>query len=198
MSESRENGPSVDWREALAQVAGRLRQLRRRRGLTLAQVAEATGISVSTLSRLESGSRRPALDVLLPLAQAYQVPLDHLVGAPESGDPRIHPRPVQRRDMVYIPLSRRVGGVHAFKLILPGQRSAPSTQLRTHEGTEWMYVLSGQARLLLGDSTTVLAPGETVEFDSHVPHGIHSANDDPVEILTLFSPQGEQIHIAGD
>ena len=60
---------------------------------TLAQLAEATGISVSTLSRLESGRRRPTLELLLPLARAHQVPLDELVGAPATGDPRVHARP---------------------------------------------------------------------------------------------------------
>ncbi len=66
------------------------------RGTTLAQLAESTGISVSTLSRLESGGRRPTLELLLPLARAYQVPLDELVDAPATGDPRVHPRPIVR------------------------------------------------------------------------------------------------------
>ena len=75
-------------------VGPRLRALRRQRETTLAAVAEATGISVSTLSRLESGQRRPTLELLLPLARAYGVQLDDLVGAPPTGDPRVHMRPV--------------------------------------------------------------------------------------------------------
>ncbi len=66
-------------------VGPRLRELRRRRGGTLAGLSEATGISVSTLSRLESGGRKPTLELLLALARAYQVPLDELVGAPPPG-----------------------------------------------------------------------------------------------------------------
>ena len=73
-------------------VGPRLRALRQERGVTLAELSRATGISVSTLSRLESGQRRPTLELLLPLARAHQVPLDELVGAPPTGDPRIHPR----------------------------------------------------------------------------------------------------------
>src|SRR3954451_21118114 len=74
--------------EVLAAVGPRLRALRQRRGTTLRQLSAATGISVSTLSRLESGDRRPSLELLLPLARAHQVPLDELVDAPPTRDPR--------------------------------------------------------------------------------------------------------------
>ncbi|TDC61909.1 helix-turn-helix domain-containing protein, partial [Streptomyces hainanensis] len=75
----------------LGGVGARLRALRQEQGGTLAQLSAATGISVSTLSRLESGLRKPTLELLLPLARAYRVPLDELVGAPETADPRIRP-----------------------------------------------------------------------------------------------------------
>ena len=74
--------------DVLAGVGPRLRALRQERGATLAGLSAATGISVSTLSRLESGQRRPTLELLLPLARAHQVPLDELVDAPATGDPR--------------------------------------------------------------------------------------------------------------
>src|SRR5919112_877673 len=96
--------------EVLDAVGPRLRALRRQRGSTLAALSGATGISVSTLSRLESGGRRPTLELLLPLARVHQVPLDELVGAPETGDPRVHPRPVVRHGVTMVPLSRRPGG----------------------------------------------------------------------------------------
>ncbi|MBI0379587.1 helix-turn-helix transcriptional regulator, partial [Streptomyces albiflaviniger] len=82
-----------DLTEVLTAVGPRLRALRRTRGTTLAQLSETTGISLSTLSRLESGQRKPTLELLLPLAKAYGVQLDELVGAPATGDPRVHPRP---------------------------------------------------------------------------------------------------------
>ena len=63
----------------IAAVGVRLRALRQRRKVTLAQLSETTGISVSTLSRLESGQRRASLELLLPLARAHRVPLDDLV-----------------------------------------------------------------------------------------------------------------------
>lgn len=181
--------------DVLDGVGSRLRTLRRQRGDTLAALAAATGISVSTLSRLESGQRRPTLELLLPLARAHQVPLDELVGAPETGDPRIHRRPVQRHGMTFLPLSRRPGGLQAFKLVIPaGLRSEPG-ELRTHEGYDWMYLLSGRIRLLLGDQDIVLRPGEVAEFDCRTPHWFGNPGVEPAEVLALFGPQGERLHV---
>src|SRR5690349_24556723 len=96
-------------------VGPRLRSIRQQRGATLAELAETTGISVSTLSRLESGQRKPTLELLLPLARAHQVPLDELVDAPETGDPRVRAKPIVRHGRTYVPLTRRPGGLQAFK-----------------------------------------------------------------------------------
>jgi transcriptional regulator with XRE-family HTH domain len=78
-------------------VGPRLKRLRLRRDVTLTDLAEETGISASTLSRLEAGLRRPTLEQLLPLARAHGVTLDELVDAPPTGDPRINLRPVACR-----------------------------------------------------------------------------------------------------
>ena len=181
--------------DVLAAVGPRLRDLRRRRGVTLADVSQTTGISESTLSRLESGRRRPNLELLLPLARAYDVPLDELVGAPHTGDPRVHLRPVRHRGMTYVPLSRRAGGMQAHKMVIPPRHGQVEPDLKTHEGYEWLYVLDGRLRLLLGDRDLVLKPGEVAEFDTHVPHWMGSADDRPVELLVLFGPQGERAHL---
>src|SRR3954452_19739214 len=129
-----------DLDEAITAAGPRLRALRRQRGITLADLSDGTGISVSTLSRLESGSRRPTLELLLPLARTYGVTLDELVGAPPTGDPRVHMRPVRRNGMTLLPLSRRAGGIQAYKIILTSADRAGAPDLKTHEGYEWLYV----------------------------------------------------------
>ncbi len=182
-----------DLSAALAAVGPRLRDLRRQREITLSALAETTGISVSTLSRLESGQRKPALELLLPLARAYGVPLDDLVAGPVTGDPRVHLRPVRRHDMTMVPLTRRPGGIQAYKLIIPVRRAAPEPQV--HEGYEWLYVLDGQLRLILGDQDLVLCPGEAAEFDTRLPHWFGSLGGAPVEVLSLFGQQGERAHL---
>jgi transcriptional regulator with XRE-family HTH domain len=180
--------------DVITAVGPRLRALRQERGSTLAELSESTGISVSTLSRLESGGRRATLELLLPLARAYRVPLDELVGAPATGDPRVYARPIRRHGQTILPLSRQTGGVQAFKHLIPAgpvQRPEP----KTHEGHEWLYVLSGRLRLVLGEHDLVLPAGEAAEFDTRVPHWFGSAEGGPVEFLSIYGPQGERMHV---
>ncbi len=130
---------------ALDQVGGRLRALRLRRGLTLVDVSTATGISRSTLSRLETGQRRPTLELLLTLSHAYRVPLDDLVAAPEQGDQRVRLKPRRVKGRTVVPLTRQPGAMQAWKIVVPTGQTEP--QLRSHEGSEWLFVLSGRLRL---------------------------------------------------
>jgi transcriptional regulator with XRE-family HTH domain len=180
---------------ALASLGPRLRALRQRRGTTLTQLAEITGISVSTLSRLESGGRKPTLELLLPLARAHQVSLDQLIDAPATGDPRVHSRPIIRNGVTFLPLTRRPGGLQAFKQILPPNTPTGAPEQQTHEGYEWLYILSGRVRLLLGEHDLTLTAGEVAEFDTRTPHCLTNPNPIPAEILTLFGPQGERLHV---
>ena len=94
---------AADTTNVLTEVPSRLRTLRTERGMTLIELSEATGISKSTLSRLETGQRKPSLELLLPIARTYRVALDDLVGAPDVGDPRIRPQPRKRGARVVVP-----------------------------------------------------------------------------------------------
>ncbi|MFE4871605.1 MULTISPECIES: XRE family transcriptional regulator [unclassified Streptomyces] len=188
-------GGELEDEEVLGAVGPRLRALRRDRGITLADLAATTGVSESTLSRLESGLRRPSLELLLPLARTYDVPLDDLVGAPRTGDPRIHLKPIRRFGMTFVPLSRRPGGVHAFKMIIPARPEPLEPSPQTHEGFEWLYVLNGRLRLVTGERDLTLPPGEAAEFDTSLPHWLGSADGGAVELLVLFGLQGVRAHI---
>lgn len=181
--------------DVLAGVGERLRTLRRARGATLTALAIETGLTSSTLSRLENGKLRPTLEQLLPLARAHGVPLDDLVAAPPTGDPRIHMRPVRRSELIVVPLTRRAGGIQAYKVIYPPAGRTPTTKLQTHDGYEWFFVLNGQVRFVLGEREFRLGAGEAAEFDTRVPHSIGSADSEPAELLTLFGAQGERAHL---
>ena len=178
---------------ALDLVGPRLKRVRTERGVTLADLSERTGISKSTLSRLENGQRRPSLELLLPLAQAYRVPLDDLVGAPEVGDPRIRLKARKVNGRTVLPLTRQPNGVQAWKIVIPARQSAP--QPRTHDGYEWLYVLSGRMRLILGDRDLVLEVGEAAEFDTQLPHWFGSTGEGPAEVLSIFGRPGERMHV---
>ncbi|MEU6519412.1 XRE family transcriptional regulator [Streptomyces sp. NPDC046978] len=185
-----------DTEAVLGSVGPHLRDARQARQMTLSDVAERTGISISTLSRLESGRRRPNLDLLLPLAHVYRVALDDLIGAPPTGDPRVHVKPIRNNGTTFVPLTRGRAPVEAFKMVLPPLRIAPKPLLRTHGGYEWLYVLTGAIDLTLGTTTTRVHASEAAEFDTRIPHALTSADHDAAaEVLALFSTSGEQLHV---
>jgi transcriptional regulator with XRE-family HTH domain len=177
-------------------VGPRLKRLRLQRDVTLADLAAETGISTSTLSRLEAGLRRPTLEQLLPLARAYGVTLDELVDAPPTGDPRINLRPIPCSDgSVILPLTRRPGGIQAYKFVLPAGSDDTEPDLRTHEGYDWAYVLNGTLRLVLGEHDLILKPGEAAEFDTRTPHWFGATSAGPVEYLSLVGRHGQRAHV---
>ena len=178
--------------DVLAEVGPRLRRLHERRGLTLTALAATTGISKSTLSRLETGERKPSLELLLPLAKAHHLPLDELVGAPSVGDPRVRLRPRTRNGRLVYPLTQQSSGTAVWKVVIPPERER---KLRTHAGYEWLYVLSGEMRLILGEHDITMQPGEVAEFDTRLPHWFGPVGDEPVEILSVHGTHGQRMHV---
>ena len=179
-------------------VRRRLRELRTQQELTLQQVADRAGMDVSTLSRLEAGKRRLALDHIPPLAAALGVSADELLRLPAAQDPRVRSEPRVFDGMTMWPLTRRgpAAGLHAHKIVIRAERNTPPDPLPTHAGQEWLYVLSGQLRLVLGDDDHVIGPGEAVEFSTWTPHWF-GAVDGLVELIGIFGPQGERLHLHG-
>ncbi len=191
MQASPDRADDVDLR-----VRRRLRELRTQRGLTLEDVATRADIDVSTLSRLESGKRRLALDHLPRLASALSVSTDELLRAPEAEDPRVRGSSHTVHGVTYWPLTRGgpAGGMHAFKIRVSARRRTPPDELPVHDGQEWLYVLSGQLRLILGDRDFAIKPGEAVEFSTWTPHWF-GATDGPVEAIAIFGAHGERLHV---
>jgi transcriptional regulator with XRE-family HTH domain len=174
----------------------RLRELRARQGLTLQQVAERANIDLSTLSRLEAGKRRLALDHLPALAAALGVSADELIGCAPAQDPRVRERPRSHGGMTVRPLTRGgpAGGPRAYKIHISPKRRTPPGELPVHEGNDWLYVLTGQLRLLLGDEDFTIEAGEAAEFSTWTPHWF-GAIDGPVELILIVGPQGERLHL---
>ena len=179
-----------------AVVRRRLKELRIRQGLTLDEVSRRAQIDVSTLSRLESGKRRLALDHLPRLAAALSVSTDELLREPEQPDPRVRGNAHTHNDITYWPLTRHgpAGGLHAYKIRVDPKRNTPPTEFPVHEGQDWTYVLSGKMRLILGDRDFTIEPGEAVEFTTWTPHWF-GAVDGPVEAIMIFGVQGERLHL---
>ncbi|MGH3360248.1 MAG: helix-turn-helix domain-containing protein [Nocardioidaceae bacterium] len=181
--------PSVD--AVIEQIAPRLRRAREKKGFSLADLERVTGISTSTLSRLESAQRKPSLELLLPITTALGIPLHEIVISPRLVDPRVPQRPARTDGRVLVPLSRQQGEPRAYKEIIPAHDREP--HLTTHPGYLWLYVLRGRLRVNLDDRDFVMGVGDAAEFDCQIPHWFGAAGRGDVEILSLFGKQGERI-----
>ncbi|MFF3488999.1 helix-turn-helix domain-containing protein [Streptomyces sp. NPDC002701] len=201
--------PLRDVNPVESALGSRLRELRHRGGLSLAALSGLTGISSSVLSRLESGGRLPTLRHLLSLARAHQISLDDLIGAGD-GEPTMRLPVITRRGMTLVRLSDRPGGLQAYRILVPvsepgddmpverqrGHGSAAEVpRLHVHEGRNWLCVLSGRLRLVLGTHELVLTAGEVAEYDARAPHWYGAAGPDPAEILAVFGVQSEGLRL---
>lgn len=178
-----------------ATVRSRLRELRLENGMTLEDLAARANIDKSTLSRLESGKRRLALDHLPSLADALGVRVDDLLPRRKVIDPRIKTAPRKYDGLTVWPLAGQgsSNGLEAMKMEIHASRDTPPDPLPVHEGHHWIYVLKGTMRLALGEQDFEVQPGEAVEFSTWTPHWFGTAGG-TVEVLAILGREGEKIH----
>lgn len=178
----------------LDQVGPRLRGARHARGWTLEELATRAAMSPSTLSRLESGKRQASLELLLPLTRQLGIRIDDLLPQ-EVPDPRVRREEIHRDGMVIVPLAPEGAAVETWKITYPPRDQAPEP--RVHDGFEWLYVLSGRLRLVLGEQEVVLTRGEAAEFDTRVPHSLSAAGARPAQVISIFNREGVRMHTHG-
>jgi transcriptional regulator with XRE-family HTH domain len=181
---------------AIEHVGPRLKSWRQKRNLTIAELSATTGISASTISRLEAGKRAPNLELVVPIARALRLELDDIIPLP-APDPRVAPVTKRIDGRTFITLSPESAPMQTVKATIPATPpgSVAPPELRVHDGYEWLYVLSGQLRLVLGEHDIVMGVGEAAEFDTRTPHWLAAAGRSPVELLMIFSREGKRIHL---
>lgn len=183
-----------------AVVRERLRSLRLARGWSLDALARRCGLSPSTLSRLETGGRRIALDQLVPLAQALGTTLDQLVEPAREDDVVIRPVQDEVRGATVWTLARERApyGLTVARMVLtqPPPPQGPGS-LGTHPGRDWFLVLSGTVHLRLGERSLLVPAGSAAEFSTATPHAM-GAHGGPAELLTILTEDGERAHLHDD
>jgi transcriptional regulator with XRE-family HTH domain len=188
---------SIESATRLEDVARhRLRSLRLARGWTLDELARRSNIGPSTISRIETGHRRLAIDNLAHLAKALETTVDEILGDDNDDDVVIRPVRSKARDgAVQWPLTRLhdPSGRIVAKMRIPASWKPPEP--RIHPGRDWFFVLNGTARLLLGDREHLVEAGQAAEFNTMTPHWI-AGHGGPVEVVTIFDRDGEQAHLA--
>ena len=174
-------------------IRARIRGLRIARGWSLDALAARCQLSPSTLSRIETGHRRISLDQLVPIARALGTSLDQLVEPAGSDDVVIRPRRDFGHDAVTWMLTRdEPHGLAVAKMRISARR--PTHELRVHPGHEWFTVLSGTARLYLGDRVILVEAGQAAQFSTMSPHAM-TADSEPVEVLVIFDRDGRRAHL---
>ena len=173
----------------------RLRTLRQARGWTLDDLAERAHVGASTISRIETGQRRLALDQLVTLARALGVSVDDLLADGDGDDVVIRPQARGDGGAVWL-LNRRddpSGRVVAKMRVPAGTAAEP--ERKVHPGHDWFYVLSGTVRLVLGGREHVVATGEAASFSTLTPHAVVGLGG-PAEVLTILDHHGERSHLS--
>jgi transcriptional regulator with XRE-family HTH domain len=175
-------------------AARRLRALRHARGWSLDELGRRANISPSTLSRLETGNRRLAIDHLVTLARALDSTVDDLLIEEAEEQVVIRPRRDAAGDGTYWMLTRPddPSGRVVVKLRLSGRRQLP--EARVHPGRDWFYVLSGTVRLQLGDRELLVSEGQAASFNTMTPHTM-GGHGGPAEILSILDQNGERAHL---
>jgi transcriptional regulator with XRE-family HTH domain len=180
--------PSTDG--AAGAIGGRLRQLRTRRGLSLATVAKAAGISVGFLSAIERSQMSASISTLRRLARFYKTNILDFFDPAEAG--RRHVRPAERKvleagpgvRMELLAWGNTVMEPHLFR-IAP---RAGSGESYTHEGEEFLLVLRGELQLALDREEYRLRSGDSFYFESSTPHRWKNPGRSETWVLWVNTP----------
>jgi transcriptional regulator with XRE-family HTH domain len=173
----------------------RLRSLRLSRGWSIDELARRSHIGASTISRIETGHRRLALDHLVVLARALDTSVDELlVDEASADDVVIRPTRDRANGATYWMLNRHDdhSGRVVAKMRIPASKRAPEP--RVHPGRDWFYVLEGTVRLRLGEREHLVQTGQAAEFDTMTPHWMLGYGG-PAEVITIFDHHGERAHL---
>ena len=164
------------------EIGAKLRKLRLRKNLSLAELGKHTGLSVSMLSQLENGRMVPTLPTLVRIATVFNAGLDHFFGTVRGeklfsimrgGERMKFPERPGTPSPAYffecLTLSTQTGGMQPFLAEFP-KLSKENASEHFHEGSEFLYLLEGEIAIAFHGEKHVLAAGDSVYFDSSEPH----------------------------
>lgn len=179
-------------------VGSRLRQLREERGLSIRALAEKSGLNVNTLSLIENGKTSPSVSTLQQIAIALDVPV---VAFFESGTPPtniVHIQANQRPSAAFahgtlqdLGAGMRNRCVEPFVVTLePGAGSGAYPIV--HTGHEFVFCLQGRIAYTIEERTYLLEPGDSLLFESRLPHRWQNVDSKPSQALLILCPSDER------
>jgi transcriptional regulator with XRE-family HTH domain len=181
-------------------VGSRIKAFREQHGLSLQQMAEKTGFSSALLSQIENRMISPPLGALVRIANAFVTPVSALLGDREERAFAIVRREERLRTASRVGLKDGGRPGYTYEALGAGKagrrmepfivrlQPAPKGGFRrnAHEGEEFLYVLSGRVEVVLGRHSDVLSEGDSIYYDSTIPHHVHSADDAETMILAVI------------
>jgi transcriptional regulator with XRE-family HTH domain len=179
-------------------VAERVKRAREQRGLSLLDISRRTGIEVSLLSEIEQGQSAPPLGTIIKLAKALEMKMGYFISGDElrpftivrRGDRKVVSRYDSKRDKHYgygyESLAPYKKDRHMEPFLVTLQPATTEEERSTHDGQEFIFVLSGRMEVRLGEEIHVLEPGDAIYYDSTVPHLVKCHGQEPTRILAVL------------
>ncbi|NJB69025.1 transcriptional regulator with XRE-family HTH domain [Desulfobaculum xiamenense] len=172
-------------------IGTRIKNFRERKGWSIDELAQRAKLDASFVDAVESGSVKPALGMMVKLARALGTRLGTFMDDELTTDPLIvrladrkeetvaHASGKNSPDMVYYHLGRGKADRSMEPFFIRLEPSADEPKLSSHEGEEFIVVVSGEVQLVYGNETHVLGPGDSMYYNSVVPHfvGAHGASE---------------------
>ncbi len=187
-------------------IGDRLREERKRAGLSQRELARRLGMSASMISQLEKGVSKPSVGTLYAIVTELDLSLDRVIRgedfhtgdepADDGATPLVHPDERQVIDLdsgvrweeLTATSEDGVDFLHATYAV--GGASTPDESLMRHDGREYGYVMSGTLGIQIGFQEYTLRPGDSIAFDSTRPHRLFNKGDEPVQAVWFVVGRG--------
>ncbi len=164
----------------------KIKDIREKKGLKLLQLANETGASVQTLEEIEEGRTVPSVGMLLQISRALEVESDIFLEEKTTKKSRAKAFTKRTDNYAYTTLSPGARHKHmkAFKVAIVAGKAHKGVGYR-HEGEEFIYVLKGQIEVMVGDNKNPLKTGDSLHFNSGIPHHIKNTGKTDAEMLVV-------------
>jgi transcriptional regulator with XRE-family HTH domain len=180
-------------------VGEKIKVLRERKGLSLKDLADSTGFSTALLSQMENHLVSPSLGTMIKLARAMGVKVGDFLGETE-GEPFTIVRKDERKNVSRFASKDGVKYGYSYEslgfdkkdrhmepfIVTLEPATVKAMKTSVHEGEEFIFVLEGEMEVILGNHTDILYPGDSIYYDSTIPHRVQCHQDKNTRILAVL------------
>lgn len=183
---------------AQVNVGNRLRQLREERGLSIRALAEKSGLNVNTLSLIENNKTSPSVSTLQQIANALDVPIVAFFESGTSPTHVVHVKANNRPSTKFthgtlqdLGAGMRNRWVEPFVVTLAPTAGSGAYPI-VHTGREFVFCLQGRIAYTIEEHTYLLEAGDSLLFESRLPHRWQNVDNQPSQALLILCPSDER------